>query len=263
MSAAGVHPLRSFALISRGVFIELARKKDAYVLMIFMLLFVVGMVAAKAVGIDSPSTGTFLLNLGISLVYIFSHTITLLLAFNQIPREIEHRSIYPLLARPLSRSMYVFSKCGACALCGFLVYVVLFVLGWLPVPKLETYHVSMLLQMMALHFGSLFMISALAVACSLFMARGVNLILLAVWFLFGGKLVTFLAGRTSSSGQEKLVEWFLAYLPNFEKLNLVTRYTDGIGALSAGDFFGLVGYLLVISGFALAVSMRTFERRPI
>lgn len=263
MSAPSVSSWRSLTLITRGVFIELARKKDAYVLMIFMLIFVAGMLAAKAVGIDSPSTGTFLLNLGISLVYLFAHTLTLLLAFNQIPRELEHRSIYPLLARPLSRSMYVFSKCVACALCGMLVYVILFVLGWLPVPKLESYHASTLFQMIALHFGSLFMISALAVACSLFLARGVNLVILAVWFLFGGKLVTFMVGQVSSPVLAQGASWFLAYLPDFQKLNLVTRYTDGIGALPAGVFFGLLVYALVISAFALAVSMRVFERRPI
>ena len=264
MSSAGVaSPFQAIAILSRGVFIELLRKKDVYVLAIFMGLFAVGVLAANIVGIDNPSTGTFFLNLGLSMVYIFSHIVSLLLAFNQIPREIEHRSIYPLLARPLHRPVYIIGKWFACTLCGVVTYFVLLAIGWLPVPKMESYVAASMAQMIILHVVSLATISALAIAASLFVARGINLVLLGAWFIFGGKLVLFLQGRLMGSSAQGVVNWMLGYLPAFDKLNLVTRYTDGVAALSGGDFVGLLLYGGLFTASALAAGVIVFSRRSL
>ena len=264
MSASSrLSSVQAISILSRGVVIELLRKKDVYVLAIFMGLFAFGVLAAKIVGIDNPSTGTFFLNLGMSMVYLFAHLVALLLAFNQIPREIEHRSLYPILARPVDRPVYVIGKWFACTACGALTYFVLLAIGWLPVPKMETYHAGSMGQMILLHMVSLGMISALAIAASLFIARGINLILLAFWFIFGGKLVGFLLGRLAESSLQAPIHWLLGYLPAFDKLNLVTRYTDGISPLAGGEFVGLIVYGLLFTGAALAGGILAFTRRSL
>ena len=79
--------------------------------------------------------------------------LTLFLAARQIPDEIEHRTIYPLLARPLSRDVYILGKWVACTLVGLAVFAALFVLGWLPVPKMEPYSGALLGQVIALQAG--------------------------------------------------------------------------------------------------------------
>lgn len=258
-----ISPASTIILLSRGVFIELLRKKDVYVLAIFMLIFALGVFAAKVVGIENGSTGTFFLNLGLTMVYLFAHIVALLLAFNQIPREIEHRSLYPILARPVDRPVYIVGKWFACTAAGILTYMALFIIGYFSVPKMEAYQAASLMQMILLHFLSLGMMSALAIAASLFVARGINLVLLGVWFVFGGKLLFFLQGRFGESAARGIVDWGLGYLPAFNKLNLVTRYTDGIAGMAGGEFVGLFAYGALFTGAALATSVLAFSRRSL
>jgi len=101
MSVGVVRPITT---VGKGVIIELIRRKDLYVLGMLMVVFCIGAVSARAAGIKEAATGTFLLNLGMTLSYIFAHLLTLVLAVRQVPSEIENRTIYPILARPVTRS---------------------------------------------------------------------------------------------------------------------------------------------------------------
>lgn len=259
-TATGLSHWTAISLVGRGVWLEVLRRKDMYVLLMFMGLFMVYAVAARVVGIDDDATATFLLNLGLTMAYVLAHILTLLLALRQIPTEIEKRTIYPLLAKPLDRHHFVAGKWLASAVCGSLVYGVLFLLGWISAPRREFFDVTLLGQTVLLAPVSLSMLAAGAVCASLIVPRAIGLIVLA-GLLFVGDTLAALVERISEPGS--LGAWLWGYIPGFSKLNLIGRYTDGIPALPWSDWLSAIAYGVVWAALFLLLSMAIFRRRAL
>ncbi|GAB4314145.1 MAG: hypothetical protein Kow0059_05740 [Candidatus Sumerlaeia bacterium] len=259
----GDRQIELLPLIMRRVALELLRRKDAWVLLILMALFAAGVIVFRMVGIEAPATGTFLLNLGLTLAWFAAHLLTLLLAVRQIPEEIEQRTIYPLLARPLERATLLAGLWTACTASGVLCLAVLFAMAWLGVPKMEPYDAGLLAQLLALQAVSLAMMAALAMLASLIVPRGVALVALAALLVGGGQALDLLRERAAGVNEAAAaaVRWGAAYVPDFSQLNLITRYTDGIGPLSAWEFAGLAAQGMIFTAAALVVAAAVFRRR--
>ncbi len=238
-------------IIGRGVWIELLRRQDLYVCGMLMVLFLLGVAVVRIVGIEAPATGTFMLNMGLSLSTMTAHILTLLLAVRQFPTEIENRTLYPLLARPVRRADIVLAKWFAVGCCGVAVYAVLAGVAWISVPKLEGYASGLLLQMLLLQLVSLFLLSGLAIALSLVVPRGIAL-LAGGSLYFAGATLRRLVGR--GDGVRPVLA---AYIPDFGMLDLTTRYTDGVAALSSVEIVLLLGYgcglVLLVVAFGVLV----------
>ena len=258
-----VSPTQAMVILGRGVVLEITRRKDLYVLFMLMCVFVLGVLAVTAVGIENASTGTFLLNLGMTLAYISSHALTLLLAARQVPDDLENRTIYLLLARPVSRDVYVLGKWLACFLTGISVFVVLFALGWAPVPKMESYSMELLAELVALQAVSLATLASVTICLSIFAPRALAIVLVGGWVIAGNAVTSFLLNGMTSPTTRGVAAWLFGYLPDFSKLNLITRYTDGIPALDPSQFMGLVGYGFVFTAFGLALAVAQFRRKAL
>lgn len=264
MSARPISSFSAIRLVGRGVLIETIRRKEFYVLMILMMIFVLGAAVASFVGIKQASVATFLLNLGATLAGMCAHILTGLTAARQIPNEIESRTLYPLLAKPIERAEYLLGKWLATGACGCIVWITLFTLAWLAVPRPPgTYSFPLLLQMISLQCLSLFLLSALGLWLSLLVPQGVNIVLLTLIVGFGGKAVNFISARYSGESMTGIVEWFLRYFPSFADLNTITRYTDGIGPIAATQFAGLLFAGAIFTAAALMAAAHTLERRPL
>lgn len=261
VSVSGPLPsTRAVPLIMRGVYIEMVRRREFYVLLLLMALFVFGVIVVNLVGIENAATATFLLNLGMSFSCIAVHILVLLTAARQLPSEMETRSLYPLLAKPLLRSQYILGKWLAVAATGFAVLILLLLCAWIPVPKLQSYNSTLLEQMVVLQGVSLAMIAALALLFSLFLPKGVNIALTVLLYLGGDRIAGLIR---SQAGKHGFVNWISYYIPNFADLNLVTRYTDGVSAVPNGEFFQLLLYGVLCTIVALSLAMVIFQRRPL
>ncbi len=260
MTAAPTAP-QSIMVICRGVFIELMRRKDIHVLLIFMGLYFVATTVVAIVGIGNPQTATFLLNLGLTMTWFFAHLLTLILVSRQIPGEIDNRTLYPLLARPLTRQTYLIGKWVGCTIAGVLVLLTLGLIAWLPVPKLEEYNTTLLLQLLVLHVFSIAMMCAFTLLLSLVSPQGITIIVMGILLLLGGRIIDAGSGLLEGSSFNGVVRWVFQYLPNFSDLNLVTRYTDGIAPLTGSEFVGLVGVSAIFTLFALALAVSVFDRK--
>ena len=96
---------------------------------------------------------------------------------------------------------------------------------------------------------------------SIAMPRALAVVLLGSWVVAGDTISSFLLNGMANPSARALARWVLGYLPDFAKLDMITRYTDGIGALAPGEFGGLVLYGLVCIGFALALAVAMFRRK--
>jgi Cu-processing system permease protein len=262
-SSNAPHWFRAHVLIGRGVFLETLRRKDLYVLIILCLLYVMGILVINLVGIENPETANFIQNLGMSLAWFFAHILVLLNAARQVPDDLENRTIFPLLAKPLKRSQYLLGKWGAVTLSGVLSLFIFLFFGWLLVPGQTGNSAALLMQALALYILSLALFSALGLFLSLVIPKSVNMILLAILVFLGSNLIDLIRVHVRNIRFGEIINWFLYYIPDFSLFNLTTRYTDGIGPLSLAEFAGLLVYGVVMTAFALYLAVKIFRRRQL
>jgi ABC-type Na+ efflux pump permease subunit len=112
---------KSFAI--GGVVIkELYRRKDFYVLLVLTAV-ITGLLGSVSF-FNDPKIARYLKEICLLLIWISSLVICITTAARQIPAEKENRTIFPLLAKPVTRWQVVFGKFLGCWLaCGIALLV--------------------------------------------------------------------------------------------------------------------------------------------
>lgn len=267
MEAAIHRPLPSMIQlikpVMRGVLLEAMRRKEFYSVFLIAAIFAIGAIVVRIVGIENASTGTFILNLGLTYAYYAAHLVAALLVIKQVPSEIENRTLYPILAKPVSRATYLLGKWSAAVFTGIVIYLILTIFVWITSPKMEDYNSILLLQNIILNFFSIGALCGMCLFLSIICPVPVGIIISGIIFMFSDNLLTIASSQIENESTSNIINWLLGYLPNFDQFHLVTRYTDGIGALSTGTFLGLILYGLVLISFTLVLGGYIFSRRPL
>lgn len=108
--------------ISSLVIRELYRRKDFYVL--FILTVLITALAGSANFFNDPKIVGWLKELSLTLIWLSSLVIAINTAARQIPAERESRTIFPLLAKPVTRADVMAGKFLGCWLaCGLALAV--------------------------------------------------------------------------------------------------------------------------------------------
>jgi ABC-type transport system involved in multi-copper enzyme maturation permease subunit len=250
-------------LLTRALFLEALRRREFYGLLLFMGLYLVGALIVRIVGIEDAATAAFVLNLGLSMAFFLGLLMTMLLAVRAVPEEIEARTIYPVLAKPLRRSDFILGKWFAAWLTGTFTTVVLLVLGWLPAPSAGDLSAATFVQGVILQLAALAMLAALGLVLSIFLPKAVNVVILVLLILAGHRIVSAVRGQLPEAFGWRVLDWVLRYVPDFGILNLVDRYTDGMPPLSASDFLLRVIYAGLVTAVCLVWTSYAFERRAL
>lgn len=253
-------------LVGRGVVIESMRRKEAWVLTILMAFFALGVLVVKLAGVDSDATATMLLNLGLSFAWLSSHILALLTAGRQFPDELESRTIYPLLAKPLARRDYLLGKwlaTGTIGVAAYAAFLAVVGVSWLWMPRGRELSSLLLAQTVILHLVSIYMLAALTLLGSIVLPKALNLVGVGLFFFAGAKLIGLIRAQAVGSPLEGLVRWLMAYLPDFNRLNLINRYTDGVGELTPLAFDGLALHGIILTAVCLLAASRLLARRSL
>jgi ABC-type transport system involved in multi-copper enzyme maturation permease subunit len=233
--------------------LEMLRRQMLWILFLVMGIYALISIALRQQGMDSPGSANFMLNLGLTMAGMLAQVLTALLALRQLPSEMENRTIYPLLAKPLDRDVLLLGKWVACSLGGLMVYGMFFVLAWISAPRVEHLSGGMLLQLLFLQPWLLAWVSAFALGLSLCLPRGVSHAVLILSLFVSEGLYQWADGR-----------WpVLNALPRFGAVELTTRYTDGIAALPWRDELAMLGYVGIWILLCLLVCRQLFIRRPL
>jgi len=113
-----------FAL-SGVVIKELYRRKDFYVL--FVLTVLVTLVMGSVNFFNDPKIVRYLKEICLLLIWISALVIAIATTARQIPAERENRTIFPLLAKPVTRAHVLVGKFAGCWLACALALVVFYV----------------------------------------------------------------------------------------------------------------------------------------
>ncbi len=159
--------MRSIGLIAKSVLTESVRRRELYVLVLAACALIGVIMTMDFFGLGGLTK--FYREAALKVMSWTTALAVIALAARQLPRELENRTIYPLLARPLSRTEFLGGKLlgvlAAGAFC-FALFMLIFVAGSLrmrvPIPwGLFLQHIYLQLLMVAV-IGSLgFLLSML------------------------------------------------------------------------------------------------------
>jgi ABC-type transport system involved in multi-copper enzyme maturation permease subunit len=265
--------MRAISWIAVNVFRESVRDRVPYNLALFAVLligasFLLGQLTA---GQDVK----IIKDLGLAATSVFGLFIAIFIGIGLVSKEVERRSIYSLLAKPITRPQFIAGKYAGLVLTlavnlaamTIALYAVLGYLTYLATPAERAAWDApgmdpRLLEAIALIFVELMVVTAIALFFSTFSTP-----LLAAALTFG----LFVVGHFNSDLKnfDRIVEsrpavWLARgiyhLLPDFSAFDVKTQVVHGL-PVGAGYLAATVGYGLAYIAALLIVSMLIFARR--
>jgi Cu-processing system permease protein len=244
---------------------EMYRRKDFYVLLILTVVITGAMGSVNF--FDDDKIVRFLKEICLLLIWISSLVIAIGATARQLPAEKENRTVFPLLAKPISRSQVIIGKFLGCWLaCGLALVCFYLFFAFISGSREKQWHLLNYFQAATLHWAMLAILIALTLLGSLvFTAPSSNaticFILTAGELLLGRHLNKF-ALHMSQPGHGMVYSTYFA-IPHFEIFDtqdLIIHNWPAIG----WRFYGIaVAYAVVYSAIFLVAACLVFRRKAL
>lgn len=254
--------LRQTGALVRLSFIELWRRNDIFAMLVLAVALMVPLSMATPFGAEGASR--YLYEAALLLIWAYSLFVSLGAGARLFPPEFESRTIYTLLAKPISRgSLLVGKYIGAVAASWSALAFFYAVFAAAALVRGGFCHGVDLLQAFALHLA----FSALAVAVSLLgslvVTPSANLtlssIVLGAMFFFGRRLPAY--AETVSGPLKWLVKIAYAAAPHAEFFDMRQRVVHAWGGVEWTVFLAVVGYALFYIAALLSLSAVVLKRK--
>jgi Cu-processing system permease protein len=254
--------MTTVSAIARAMLKELIRKKDLYVLLILMLSLLGFLFYQDFFGIEDISR--YIKDIGYSLVTLFSFIIAVTFMARQIPQEIEARTIYPLLAKPVTRYSVIIGKFagGAVVSTGaFSAFYGIFVFFCsIAGGPIDT---ALIFQGYILGLLFLVLVTALVMLFSTFLTTSANVTLtFLLYIIIAGSSGQLRNMALFSEGAASLLYGTLYYLiPHFEFFDLRVRIAHSWDPLPGWVMVAVGMYTFIYCWGLLYLSAVIFKRK--
>lgn len=262
-------------LVAWHVFKESVRDRVLFAIAAFAIVLVA---ASVLIGqITAGQDVRIIKNLGLATIELSGVLMAVFIGVGLVAREIERRSIYSLLAKPLHRWEFVLGKylglCGTLIVNVALMSVALFlVLLWLqmtmpegvvrasPAPPLD----PALVKALVLIVAELVLLTAVALLVSTFSSSGVmsTVLTLGIWVV--GLLSEDLRGF-SNVATSPVVAWVVQLVgtiaPAFSAFDIKAEVVNGRPPVAWGYVGMTVLYAMTYAGALVGAAVAVFSRR--
>jgi len=244
---------------------EMYRRKDFYVLLIITVL-ITGLMASVTLFHDDQIV-RYLKEICLLLIWISSLIIATTTIARQLPSEKENRTIFPLLAKPISRSQLLVGKflgcwlaCGVALVCFYLFFCVL------SVSREHHWHLLNYFQAATLHWFMLAILIAMVMLGSLvFAAPSSNTticFIVATGILLVGRHLNKVALTLSDPARSVVYSFYYA-MPHLEVFDVRDLIIHNWPAIAWSFYAVAVAYALVYSGLFLTAACLLFRRKAL
>jgi ABC-type transport system involved in multi-copper enzyme maturation permease subunit len=253
--------MRAVLPVAANTFRETVRERVLYNLVFFAILMTLSGVLLRQISIHEDEK--IIKDIGLAAIDVFGSIIALFIGVGLVSKEIERRSLYPLLAKPLTRDELILGKfLGLCFTLAINVAVMTLGLWATLWVSSGGFDLTLLKAVVPIYAGLV-----LTVAIALLFSSLSSSVLAAVC-TFG----VIVAGRYSDVilNMREVIEdvpaWLIraAYyaLPNFRNFDLKTHvvYGDPVGWDAIG---GIITYAAVYAAVVLGLAMLSFRRREL
>jgi len=255
--------------IAGNTFRETVRDKILYNLILFALIMILSSLVLGQLTLGNGDK--VILDLGLASISIFGTMIAIFIGIGLVYKELEKRTVYALLAKPVRRSELIVGKYLGLLftlLVNLLVMTVGLELALLYTGQMNAGQCLRVLPVVFMIFLSLSLVTALAILFSTFSTPALSaLFTLFLWIIghFGNDLNSF--GQTLKSVPVQRLCRFLYYaLPNFADFQIL----DGRFVLQTVGYSqtmnwhacaGVVFYCVVYVALVLSLGIVIFNRR--
>ena len=245
--------------IAAQTFTEARRNRVFYSLFLFALVVVLSSVIFTEV--TSTTMDRMLKDTGLAAINVFALALTIFAGVGVINREIDRRTIYTVLAKPVSRLSYIVGKyLGLVSI--ILATSSLMFLGLLAVMKgyRTEIHTGIFLGFLGILLEVL-VLGAVAVLCSTFTTSFISAFICAAVYLSGHLSVEFLRVVRKSAGIRRAVGEAIYYVvPNLERFNFKYHATYDV-SVNSSTLLAVVLFGLAYASAALLGAVVVFQRR--
>lgn len=253
-------------VIALNGFREARRNRVTSVLFIFAFV----MVFSTTVSVEF-TVATFdrvMTDFGLGVIGLISPALTLFLGTALIPREIERRTIFMVVARPVSRSSFLVGRyLGNVITVAFLVLIMgaLFLIQLQIAGAAATFSTGIHREHLVALYGLMLEVVLLTAMCFLFASASSqyvsSLSVTCLYFIghMSEDLYTF-AGRSKVDGFRFLGKALYYLLPNFDRLDFKARATY-FDPTSNAELLSATAYALAYTVVVLVLATQIFERR--
>ena len=256
--------LVQLAALQRLSLLDLYRRKDMIVVVILFAVTLVPLAFFAPFGVSGASRQ--MNELALLLIWIFSIALSMAVSNRLMPPEFESRTIYPLLAKPVSRGTVLFGKYLG-AVTASLSALALFYLGYVLLVgfREQFWFPEVLIQAFILHAAFVLLLCALSVLGSLALTPSANWTLTALvaisMLLFGSRIPAYAASQVAPVRQ--ILQAIDLLAPHFDFFDMRLRVVHHWSGISWGMCAFVVCYALVYSALCLFIASRLFRRKAI
>jgi len=249
--------------IAHNTFRECVRDKILYNLVLFGVLIIASSLILGSITIGDVTQ--IIINLGLSTLTVFGTLIAIFIGIQLVYKEIDKKTLYSLLAKPVYRYEFLLGKFLG-LIFTLAVNIAVMVLGILAsiFYLRHSFYSSDIHILLAgiLILDELMLVVAIAVLFSSFSTPALSaLFTFALYALGHFNTDIRLYGSTSMSFVGKALSEFLYYLlPNFANFDIISQTAHG-GFLASGVYLYSFLYGLVYSACVLLFSILVFQRR--
>lgn len=261
--------MRQIVIIAHNTFRESVRDKVLLNLIIFVLLLIGGSLYFGELTIHNEQKA--MINLGLSVMLMFGFMIAVFIGTGLVYKEIDKRTIYSMLAKPIYRYEFIIGKflgLGATLFVNCFVMVVGILVALFYLTRQLDASVFILLQSAFLIYLELLLTTAFALLFSSFSTPALSVFFSVLMYIIGNftpdlKLFADLlqVNLYPNLRIAQIVLYSLYYaLPNLSNFNFIARTAHGEPIPGAAFGLSLV-YFLVYAGLLLSLTVMIFERR--
>ena len=245
--------------IALNTFRENLRDKILYNLLIFALLMI-----GSSLLLMRLTLGEFhrlLLDIGLGSVNIFSVLIAIFVGIGLVSKEIDKKTIYTIVSKPVARLEFLLGKFFGLGLT-LLVNILIMTAGLLAVLMAQSVPIeAVLFKAIGLILLECMVVTAVALLCSTFTSATLSAIFTLAIYVIGHltpDLKTF--GQKMDGLGRSMLEGMYYLLPNLERFNLKGHVTHQLD-VPLNDLALIVAYGMAYTAFLLLLASLIFQRR--
>jgi ABC-type transport system involved in multi-copper enzyme maturation permease subunit len=241
---------------------DTARRKLFYVVLLFGLA-VVALTPALPT-FELGARAQFLRDISISMTSLFAVILAAVLAITQLPSDIDKRTIYNVLSKPVSRRQYLMGKYAGVALA---LAIILALMGFeilvLLLARAQVFSPVVLQGVFAV-FLEASVIASFCICFSTFLTLPVNVFATTLFYLLCHVKSGFLYEKlVEPGGPLRFITWPLYYLiPNLENFNIAENVGYG-GGVTWQYLLRITGYAAMFVALFLIVGYLVFMRKDL
>ncbi|MGP8021775.1 MAG: ABC transporter permease [Limisphaerales bacterium] len=251
--------------LSGVVIKELYRRKDFYVL--FVLTAVITVAAGSVRFFQDPNIVRYVKDLCMLLIWISALLITIVMAARQIPAERESRTIFPLLAKPVTRGQVILGKFFGCWLASGTALAVFYIFFAIITGSREQYWpVLDYLQAFLLQWIMLGIVTAMTLLGSIVFAAPSStvtiLFIVVAGILFLGRHLNTVALHNAEP-LRSIIYTIYFIIPHLELFDVRERVVNDWGLVNWLDCGLATLYAAAYTGLFLMLTWLAFRRKSL